>query len=168
MDWLQIVLRVIHIGGAIVWVGSSAFLHFFVEPTVRELGPQGGPFMAHMMEKRKVPVVISISAVLTIAAGIWLYWRDTRFDLDVITTPPVIGLTVGAVAAIIAFVIGLAIVRPKVVRLGSLGQAMASGQPSPQQIEEMGALQRSLRSISTLNLILLAIAVIAMASARFL
>jgi len=168
MDLLHIVLRVIHIGSAIFWVGSATFLLVFVEPTVRALGPQGGSFMAHMNTARKMPQVIAISAVLTIAAGIWLYWRDTRFDLDVISTAPVIGLTVGAVAAILAFVIGLTMVRPRVERLGALGGAMASGSPTQEQVQEMGQLQGSLRGISIFNEVLLVIAVVAMASARFL
>ena len=169
MDWLHIVLRVIHIGAATFWVGSAAFLHFFIEPTVRDLGPQGGSFVAHMTARRRLPVIIAISGVLTIGAGIWLYWRDTNgFDLDIITTSVGIGFTVGAVAAIFAFVLGFAVVRPLVVRMGGLGQAMASGQPSPAQIEEMGSIQRRLRSISTLNVVLLLIAVVAMASARYL
>lgn len=169
MDWLQIVLRVIHIGAGVFWVGSAAFLLVFVEPTMHELGPQGGPFMTHMIEKRKLPVIISISAVITIAAGIWLYWRDTNgFDLDIITTSVGIGFTVGALAAIAAFVIGVGVVRPMVVRMGAMAGAMAGGQPSPQQMEEMGTLQRKLRNLSIFNMGLLAVAVIAMSAASYL
>jgi len=80
----------------------------------------------------------------------------------------VIGLTVGAVAAILAFVIGLTMVRPRVERLGALGGAMASGTPTQEQVQEMGQLQGSLRGISIFNEVLLVIAVVAMASARFL
>lgn len=169
MDWLQIVLRVIHIGAGIFWVGSATFLLVFVEPTMHALGPQGGPFMAHMSQVRKMPVIIAYSAILTIAAGIWLYWRDTDgFDLDIITTSVGIGFTVGALAAIVAFVVGLTMVRPRVERMGALGGAMATAPPTPQQVQEMGQLQGTLRSISLFNEGLLIIAVVAMASARFL
>jgi hypothetical protein len=65
-------------------------------------------------------------------------------------------------------VIGLGMVRPRVERLGALGGAMATGPPTQQQVQEMTALQGTLRSISTLNLVLLGISVVAMASARFL
>ena len=168
-EWLRIALRVVHIAAGIFWVGSSAFLHFYVEPTVHALGPQGGPFMRHMTETRKLPVFISISGVLTILAGVALYWDNSNgFDPDWITSGPGLGFTVGAIAAILAFVIGVAVVRPRVVRMGALGGAMGSGTPSPEQIQEMGALQRSLRSISTVNIVLLAIAVVAMAVARYL
>ena len=169
MDWLHIVLRIVHIAAAIFWVGSSVFLHFFVEPTMHSLGPQGGPFMTHMMQTRKLPVFISISGVLTILAGLALYWDDSNgFDPEWITSGPGLGFTVGAIAAILAFVIGVGVVRPRVVRMGALGSAMASGPPSQEQVQEMGAIQRSLRSISTLNLVLLGIAVVAMAAARYL
>jgi hypothetical protein len=141
----------------------------FVEPTVKELGPQGGPFMAHMNEKRKLPVIISISAILTVLAGLILYWRDSDgFDPDWITSAPGLALTVGGLAAIAAFVIGIGVVRPRVERLGALGGAMATAPPTQQQVQEMTSLQGTLRSISILNIVLLTIAVIAMASARFL
>lgn len=169
MDLLQIVLRVVHIGAAIVWVGSAAFLHFFVEPTMKALGPQGGPFMRHMNEKRKLPIAIAISAVLTVAAGIVLYLRDSNgLNVDWITSSPGLALTIGGISAIFAFVLGVGFVRPRVVRLGSLAGEMASGQPSQQQVQEMGALQGRLHSLSVLNLVLLGIAVIAMASAQYL
>jgi uncharacterized membrane protein len=169
MDWLQIVLRVIHIGAGIFWVGSATFLLLFVEPTVRALGPSGGSFMAHMSQVRKMPRIIAVSAIVTIVAGIWLYWRDTGgFEPDIITTGPGIGFGIGGLAAIVAFIVGLTMVRPRVERMGALGGAMASGPPTPEQGQEMGALQRSLRSISIFSEVLLAIAVVAMASARFL
>lgn len=169
MDLLQVVLRVIHIGAAVVWVGSGVFMFFIVEPTVRALGPQGGAFMAHASEKRKMPVVIGISAILTVLAGLVLYIRDSDgFDPDWITSSVGLSFTIGGIAAILALVIGTAIVRPRAVRLGALAGAMASGQPTQQQIQELQALQGSMRSLSILNLALLAVATVAMAGARFL
>ena len=169
MDTLQIVLRIIHIGAAIVWVGSSTFLHFFVEPTVKALGPPGGAFMSHMAQKRKVPVFISSAAVLTVAAGIALYIRDSDgFDPDWITSSVGLSFTIGGIAAILAFVIGVGMVRPRVVRMGTLAAAMGSGQPSPERVQELGDLQKRLHSLSILNLVLLAIATVAMASASYL
>jgi uncharacterized membrane protein len=169
MDWLQIVLRVIHIAAGTFWVGSATFLLVFVEPTVHAIGPPGGSFMAHLSQVRKLPAMIAVSAILTIVAGIWLYWRDTGgFDPDIVTTGPGIGFAVGGLAAIVAFVVGLTMARPRLGRMGALGGAMASGSPTPEQAEEMAGLQRSLRSISIFNEVLLVIAVIAMASARFL
>jgi hypothetical protein len=63
-------------------------------------------------------------------------------------------------------VIGLTMVRPRVERLGALGAAAGSGTVTPDQLEELGTLQRSLRSISILNEVLLVVAVVAMVSAR--
>lgn len=169
MDLLQIVLRVIHIGAAIVWVGSSAFLHFFIEPTARELGPPGGAFVRHMVEKRRAPVVIATSGLLTVAAGIVLYIRDSDgFDVDWITSAPGLALTIGGIAAILAFIFGVGFVRPRVVRMSMLASEMATGQPTQQQVQELGTLRGKLHALSVFNLVLLAIAVIAMASARYL
>jgi uncharacterized membrane protein YhiD involved in acid resistance len=107
--------------------------------------------------------------VVTIAAGIWLYWRDTSgFDPDLVTSGIGLGFLVGGIAAILAFIIGVAVVRPMAKRLGPLAGEMASGQATQQQVQEMGAIQGKLRRISTINLGLLAIAVISMATARYL
>jgi uncharacterized membrane protein len=169
VDVLQIVLRIVHIGAAIVWVGSSVFLHFFVEPTMRALGPPGGAFMKHMAEKRKVPVVVSLASVLTVATGLVLYWRvSDGFNTDWIGSDIGLAFTVGGISAILALVLGVGFVRPKVLRMGVLGAEMGSGQPSQGQIQEMGAVQRSVHTLSLLTLGLLGIAVISMAAARYL
>ncbi|MGH2685240.1 MAG: hypothetical protein ACRDJP_07230 [Actinomycetota bacterium] len=169
MDWLHISLRIVHIAAGIIWVGSAVFLVVFITPTAKELGPQAGPFMAHLNQRRRMPVVLSASSILTILAGIWLYWRDSDgFDPGWVTSSVGLAFTVGAVAAILAFLLGLVVARPRVVRQGELGAAMASGTPSQEQVQEMGALQRALRTINILNLALLATAVVAMSVARYL
>lgn len=168
MDVFHIVLRVVHIGAGIFWVGSSTFFHFFIEPTAHAVGPQSGPFMGHLMQKRKAPIVIAVSGLITIVAGVWLYWRNTSgFDPDLVTSDTGLGFLVGGIAAIAAWVLGAGVVRPLVVRMTSLGGAMASGQATQEQVQEMGAIQARLHRISTITLVFLAIAVIAMASARY-
>lgn len=168
MDLVQIVLRVIHIGAGIFWVGSAVFASFFLQPAAGALGPQGGAVMAYLNEKRRLPGITGVSAVLTIAAGIWLYWRDSGgFDRDWISSDVGIGFTVGALAAIAAFVLGLAVFRPSGERMRTL-LAETQGAPSPEQAQQIAALQERLRRLGLVNVMLLIVAVIAMASARFL
>jgi uncharacterized membrane protein len=170
MDLLQIVLRVVHIGAAIFWLGSATFLFVFIEPAVKELGPQGGALMQFLTDRKKMPVRIAISAMLTILAGLILYLRDSGgLDVDWITSPVGLGFTVGGVAAIAAFVLGLTMARPLVGRMGELGGAITgSGPPTPDQASEMQGIQRRLRNVSITNQILLVVALVAMVSARFL
>lgn len=171
MDWYQIVLRVVHILVGVFWVGTAIFSFVYLQPAVKELGPTGQQFMGHLVEKKKLSVVILTSAVVTILAGILLYWRDSNgFDLDWITSATGLAFTVGGVAAILAFVFGLILVKPAMDRMGTLGQsiAMSGGPPTDAQVSEMQRLGSRLTLIGQLNLLLLIVAVVAMAAARFL
>jgi uncharacterized membrane protein len=171
VDWYQIVLRVVHILVGVFWVGTAIFSFVYLQPAVKELGPTGQQFMGHLVEKKKLSVVILTSAVVTILAGILLYWRDSNgFDLDWITSATGLAFTVGGVAAILAFVFGLILVKPAMDRMGTLGQsiAMSGGPPTDAQVSEMQRLGSRLTLIGQLNLLLLIVAVVAMAAARFL
>jgi uncharacterized membrane protein len=169
VDLLQIVLRVIHIAAGIMWVGIAVFVLAFLQPAVSAVGPQGGAVMTHLDQKRKLPIFIAFSAVLTILSGIALYWRDSSgFDLEWITSAVGVGFTIGAVAAILAFAIGFVLVKPRVDRLAALGGAMGGGSPAPDQLQEMRAIQQRLQTLGVLTVVLLTVAVVAMASARFL
>jgi hypothetical protein len=171
MDVLQIVLRIIHIVAGVFWVGSAYVLVFFVSPTAAELGPEGGRFMAGLNQRRKLPAYATASAYLTIIAGLILYWRSSSgLDPDWIASGPGIAFTVGGVAAIIAAVIGAAMIGPAARRLGPLSAQVGAtqGPPSPETAAELQRLGARVRSGSLAVVVLLTAAVVAMAVARYL
>jgi uncharacterized membrane protein len=171
MDWYVIVLRVIHIAAGILWVGAAFVLFLFIQPSVKELGPEGQRFMGHLAVKKKLPMLVMLAAILSVLAGILLYWRASDgFDVDWISSGPGVAFTVGGLAAIMTLVLGLAITKPAADRMGALGQEIAAsgGQPTPSQVSEMQRLQARLGLIGWLSMVLLTIAVVTMASARFL
>jgi uncharacterized membrane protein len=171
VDLYVIVLRIVHILAGVFWVGSAAFFFFFVEPTAKRLGPQAGPVMEELMIRRKVPIFITSSSGLTVLAGVLLYWRSSDgLDADWITSAPGLAFTVGGLAAIGAFVMGLALIKPAVDRMGALGaEIVASGEPpSPQQGAQLLALETRLRNVGRIDIALLTLAVITMAAARYL
>jgi uncharacterized membrane protein len=45
MDTLMIILRLIHIFAGTFWVGGAALVVFFISPTAKSLGPDGGKVM---------------------------------------------------------------------------------------------------------------------------
>jgi uncharacterized membrane protein len=171
MDWYQITLRVVHIFAGVFWVGTAIFFFFFIEPSVKELGNTGEKFMGHLVEKKKMPIVITATAALTVLAGILLYWRDSDgFDLDWITSGPGLAFTVGGVAAILAFAAGLVFIKPAVDRMGAIGReiAMVGGPPTDAQASEMQQIATKLTLIGRIDFVLLTVAVVTMATARFL
>lgn len=171
MDVYLIVLRILHIVAGVFWVGAAALFFFFVEPTVKELGPTGGAFMGHLSKVKKMPLVILMSAGLTVLAGILLYLRASGgFDVDWITSSTGLTFTLGGLTATAAFLMGLTVVKPSVDRLGVLGAEIqaSGGQPSEAQAAQLHAVDAKLKTAGRINMVLLTVAVLSMATARYL
>jgi uncharacterized membrane protein len=118
MDVLQIILRIIHIGAGVMWVGGAYFFFVFVEPTANELGADSEKFMTRIVVGRRMPIYFLVLSGLTVIAGLALYWIDSAgLQASWITTPMGLALTVGGVAALIAFVGGTALIKPNVESL---------------------------------------------------
>jgi ribose/xylose/arabinose/galactoside ABC-type transport system permease subunit len=169
-DAFWIVFRFIHIVSAILWAGSAFAVFTFVEPTVSAMGPDGGRFMGYMVEKRKMPIVITSLSGLTVLGGIVLYLRASDgFDTDWISSGPGLGFTIGALAGIAAFLIGLTLIRPTVQRLQAIGAEVGAsgGAPTPEQGAEMGRLLERMKSLGRTDFVLILIAATTMATARY-
>jgi uncharacterized membrane protein len=169
VDWYVIILRVLHIGAGVFWVGAAFVLFVFIQPSAKELGQPGQAFMGHLATRKRLPLVVLVSGIVTVLAGLLLYWEASDgFDASWISTGPGIGFTVGGAAAIIAVVLGLIVTKPAIDRMGALGQAIAGGQPTPEQASELQRLQAKTVLVGRISLVLLALAVVAMATARYL
>lgn len=171
MELDLIVLRLLHIFAGVFWVGSAWYFFYFIEPTSTELGPESEKFMTGIVQKRKMPLIITSASAITVLAGLALYWRVSGGLTGAwVTSGPGIGFTIGGLAAIVAFVAGFALIKPRVDRVSTLGAEMkaAGGPPAQAQIDEMGGLQRQLRQIGLADAILLTVAVFFMAISRYL
>ncbi|MGZ8474740.1 MAG: hypothetical protein ACXWXJ_12050 [Aeromicrobium sp.] len=172
MDWLVILLRILHIGGGTFWVGAAFTFFFFVEPSTRVLKPDGlMGFMGEVNGRRRFPMVVLAVSLITVVAGTILYWRATDgFDADIITTAPGMAFLVGGLAAYVSFFIGLLVIVPTIRRLGETGAAMmaADRPPTPEEEGVVHGLERRLATAGRLDLVGLTIAVVAMATARYL
>jgi hypothetical protein len=118
-----------------------------------------------------MPLIITSASAITVLAGLALYWRVSGGLTGAwVTSGPGIGFTIGGLAAIVAFVAGFALIKPRVDRVSTLGAEMkaAGGPPAQAQIDEMGGLQRQLRQIGLADAILLTVAVFFMAISRYL
>jgi uncharacterized membrane protein len=170
MDAYMVVLRIVHILAGIFWVGSALVIFLFLQPAAREVGPAAGPLMTSLAQKKRLPDVTLGAAGLTILAGLLMYWRVSGgFDQDWIGTAFGVAITIGALCAIAAVVLGASIVRPSMVKAGAIAQAAAAaGGPTAEQGAEIQALQQRVRATGNVIIPLLVLAVVAMASARYL
>jgi hypothetical protein len=167
----MIVFRIVHIVAGVAWAGSVFLLVVFVQPSVAAIAPAGAPFMAELLGKRKLVDRILMYAATTIVGGLVLYlraWDQVGSFGDWVGSTYGAVLTIGALAAIAAFLIGLFGTRPSVQRMLALGrQIAAEGAPAPELAAGMQRLQIRMKNLARASLGLIAISVLAMATARY-
>ena len=163
MEYLSLVF--LHVLFGILWAGGAVATGLFIVPSVIDAGPAGGAVMAGVV-KRKFPVLMTASAAVVLLTGLRLYML--RFTTAWLTTPEGLVISLGALLAIAAFVMGVFVQKPTVERLAALGaQIAASGAPpSPAQAAELHTLREKLRRIASLTAWHLLAAAALMASHR--
>lgn len=165
-----IVLRIVHIVAGVLWAGSGIYYFAFVKPTVKTLGPAAPQFMNHFIEKRKVPMFMNVVSSLTIVAGALLLWSTSGgLQTAWLTSGPGLGFTLGSLAGIIVFAIGFFMIRPRAERMGALGKDIAAGggPPTAEQGAELQQLDAEMSQIERLDVTLLMISLLTMATARY-
>jgi len=171
MDWWLLLLRVVHIGSAMVWFGGAIIGGFFLSPTAAALGDSAQPFMDHLMRRRRMGIVFPIVAALTVAAGAVLYWRDSGgLQWAWITSATGLAFTVGGAAAIASFALGFVLVAPSVAEQTAVRNELAAsgGAPTQAQRERLQHADRLMRLAGRVDLPLILIAGLTMATARYL
>jgi uncharacterized membrane protein len=171
VNFYLVLLRLIHIGSGVFWAGAAVMIAAFIEPTVRASGPEGGRFMQRLVEQRRFSTFMTLAALLNAVSGPLLYWTVSgHLQVSWITSGPGLTLTIGSVAGLVAFVLGLTVNGPTAKQIAALGQEMqtAGEPPSPAQMAKMQTLQEKLRRAGILDAVLLGIAVAGMAIARYM
>ncbi len=166
MNILVIVLRLIHILSGVFWVGSALVNAFFLAPAVAATGEAGQKMMGFMITKAHFSVRITAAAILTVLAGLALYWHDSGGLTSGWTTSAAgLGFGLGGLFALIGLGTGM-MVGKYVTRLGTIASA-AQGKPTQAQMLEMQALQKQLGVMSRISTAALIVALICMATARY-
>ena len=161
--WL---FRIIHIVAGVFWVGGTLIMAFFIGPTVGAIGEAGQKFVGHLVGNLKFTTRMSAAAGLTILAGGVLYWNDSNgFTSAWMSSGAGTGFGIGAGFALIGLVFGILIGRTTKV-MAQLGAQM-QGRPSSEQMAQMQALRKQQAMYSNLTAIVLILATIFMAIARY-
>src|SRR5687767_13848661 len=126
IDEAIVVARLIHILGGIIWVGAMVFVAAFLTPAIQETGPDGGKVMA-AIGRRRFMVVMPVLAIATILSGIYLYWRvSAGFEMGYMKSGPGHAYAIGGLLAILAFVVGITVTRPAMMKSMALVQSASS------------------------------------------
>jgi uncharacterized membrane protein len=171
VDWWLILLRILHVGGAMMWFGGAIIGGFFLQPTAKAVGPAGQPFMDHLMRQRRLGMFFPIVAVVVVLSGAGLYWRDSGgLDAEWITSPSGLAFTIGALAAILALVGGFVLIGPSVAEQAAVQIELAAGDgvPNEAQRERLARAERRMQLANRIDLPLILLAGLMMAVARYL
>jgi hypothetical protein len=142
----------------------------FVEPTAKANQPTGMQFVQYMVTKRRFSIFMVVSSTLTVLTGaILIWWHAGGNWLSYIQTGPGLIFTLGSIAGIAVYFIGLLGVNPRAVKLSKIGQEIqaAGGPPTPEQGALLHKLDREMSVLSLADFLLVAVSLGLMASARY-
>ena len=168
---LLVLLRLIHVVGGALWVGMAIYTTVFLMPSIQDAGPDGGK-VAAALQRRGILTLLPVLALLTILSGVWLYWRlSGGLDGGFIRSGVGLGFGIGGLASIAAYVLGIAIMRPSMMRaaklVGEMGPHMADGERKA-LMEEAGRYRARGARAGQIVAVLLMVAIAGMAVARYL
>jgi uncharacterized membrane protein len=166
-----IILRAIHILGGVFWVGAFLYQSLFLMPALATAGPAAGVVMGGLM-RRKLPIVMLAAALLTILSGVRLLMIDSvNFTGAYFGSPVGRTFSTAGGLAILAFIFGVATVRPAMLKAAALGQQLATAPDDAARAritEEMAATRKRGVVGNWVVMILLLLAVLGMATARYM
>jgi uncharacterized membrane protein len=165
-----IVLRAIHVYGAIVWAGTSLFVSFFLIPAIGMAGPAGGPVMGALV-KRKLFTIVPIVAVVTMLTGLRMMWLASK-GISAAYFSSTLGQTysIGATFALATFVVFMAVNHPAIGRMLALGQQIAAAPEAerPALMAQLNAVRARAATASKVNALFISITIVAMALGRYM
>ena len=166
MDADIILARILHFAFGVFWAGTAFFMAVILEPRLRALGPTiQRPVMVAIFPVM-VPAMM-LSGTITIASGLYLLvnlWGGMDVFLDSDWGKAIF---VGLIAAALAFASGIttSVQGKKMIRMGDAIQGRA---PTPEEIAGLTRLSSQLGLLGRTTAVLVLIAIVAMASARYL
>ena len=135
-------LRFLHVFFGALWVGMMAFQVFFLGPALGEAGPDAGKVMAGLM-KRRIPLIMPVIALIVLVSGSWLLVRSSGGNMAAyMATPMGKAFAWGGVIAILAFLVGMVVMRPWMMKSMKLMQSLPSMPP-----EQRGAAQAEIQKL---------------------
>jgi len=158
---MLLAMRLLHIVLGVFWAGTLIFNALFLGPAIRDAGPEGAKVMAGLLRRRFLDIM-PVVALLSIASGMWLYWfQSGGFQPAYMRSPTGMTIGVGALAAVVAFGLGVGVLRPAMLKAIRLSQ-------DPAQLAAAQALRMRATVMGRLIAVLLGLAAAAMAVARYI
>jgi len=164
MAWVFVILRIIHIFAGVLWVGAAYTMALFINPAVQASGAEGQKFMQVLAQHGKLPKRMSIAIGLTVLSGLLLYGLLFH-GLAPLNTGSGLALTLGGLFGLLAVVLGSRSGRT-VKQMQALGAEMV-GEPKPEQLQRMSALQEQMGRNSAIATILITLSLLGMVLSEY-
>lgn len=167
---LMILLRLIHVVGAIFWVGAAMFTGFFLIPALKETPATMGQ-VAQALAKRGFMAVMPIVGLLVILSGGAMLWISSGGNLHMyMQTPSGHTFTMAGGVGILSLIIGLVFTKPANMKAGELGAKLQAATDPAEKArlgQEMAAAGKAAAMWTMIVTILMIIAAAGMAIARY-
>jgi uncharacterized membrane protein len=169
MDWSVIVMRLLHVVLGVFWAGTLLFTAFFLQPAVRDTGPDGGKVMGALVG-RGLMTAMPVAAILTIVSGLGLYARISGgFSPEYMRSAAGMIYGIGGVTAIIGLATGMGLIRPSMTKAAALMQSasQATGADREAKLAEVQALRLRAAAAGNIVTALILVSIVTMAIARY-
>ena len=162
----MLLFRLLHVFAGVLWVGGVILIALFIQPTVRAIGPAGGQFMGHLLTKTSIASYFPAVAGINVVAGLFLFWRNTTAGGHWGGTRQGMTISFGALAAIIAFIVGGVMIGKSMSEIAKILRA-SGGPPQGEAATRLAGYQARIQRGTKIVLPLLIIAVFTMAVGRY-
>jgi len=169
MDALLLTARLLHIVLGVFWAGTLLFTALFLLPSIRDAGPDGAKVVAGLMKRRFLDL-LPVTAFLTVLSGFWLYWKvSSGFQPAYMGSRAGMWYGTGGVTALVALGVGLAVVRPSMLKAAALSQAAATLPAGEKEaaLAQAGALRMRAGRANRVIALLLGVTLVTMALGRY-
>jgi uncharacterized membrane protein len=167
MNYYLLILRILHIGAGVYWVGSTLLLAFVITPALKATGASGQKFVDYLITKKRFGTESAGAGSMSGIAGILLYWYDSQGLTSAwMHGNSGIGFTVGAVFGLIAFIFGVLTDR-KLKAMANLREQFGDS-PSEEQTSQLQSLDKQLSTNLYICAGALSLSLWIMAVARYL
>jgi uncharacterized membrane protein len=167
MDAIAVLLRFIHVGAAITWVGSAFFVLAILDPMAVRIGAsEANRVSRHLLLRSKFAAFFPASAITTVVLGLVLYWQTKAQTTWPFSTSAGIVFHIGAIFGVLSLVWGGAMEGRLVGKAQKLAKRLEAA-PAPALEQEFTGLMHKLSNADKVSGLLLIIAVFGMTTFRY-
>ena len=166
---LLIIARILHVGAGIMWVGVMVFNARYLGPALGDIGPDAGKVMGALVKRGFLNFMPGVGAV-SLLSGAYLYWyTSSGFQPEYMGSGPGMTFGIGATLAVLSYIIGMGFIRPAIMKSLALGPRLATASEAERGalMAEMQASRGRAQSLGQVVAVMLTLAAVAMAVARY-